>query len=255
MRRKHNRITNYYKDKAGNEIIETQTYYTVPENDWEFDEDQKLSYNNPVFVELCKRRGKNFDELNTGWVPQHKIGEEPEEEEEIEEEEEEDEFDEDDDLDDVRRHKDQSKALNDSKKDNDDEPVTFKFGGKKNKDNKTTDDKSENKSVKAESPDLKKEDLEAMFGPSNNSDTETKSDINSSSLSEILQSTKSTLESVTNTESAISNRDRISAALNNLDKNDTENNVIKPRIKLNIDKSETTQSKKSIKLNLKPKNE
>lgn len=222
--------------------------------DWEFDEDQKLSYNNPVFIELCKRQGKNFDELNTGWVPQHKIGEEAEEpDEEIEEEE--DEFDEDADLDDVRRHEDQSKVSNDSKKDNDDEPVTFKFGGKKNNDKKTTDDTSENKSVKAESPDLKMEDLEALFGSSNNSDTEAKSDINSSSLSEILQSTKSTLESVTNTESAISNRDRIAAALDNLDKNDTENNVVKPRIKLNIDKSETTQSKKNIKLNIKPKNE
>ena len=27
-----NRITIYCKDKAGNEIIETQTYYTQPEN-------------------------------------------------------------------------------------------------------------------------------------------------------------------------------------------------------------------------------
>lgn len=52
---------------SGQEIIETQTYYTQPKKDWKFDENQKLSYENPVFEEQCKILGKDFDKLNTGW--------------------------------------------------------------------------------------------------------------------------------------------------------------------------------------------
>ena len=47
--------------------------------DWEFDEEQKLSYNNPVFADLLKNQGRKIEDLDKGWVPQHKIGEaEPE---------------------------------------------------------------------------------------------------------------------------------------------------------------------------------
>ena len=102
---------------SGNEIIETQTYYTQPENDWEFDENQKLTYNNPVFTEQCKRRGRNIDELNTGWVPQHKIGEEPEDEvvdDDIDDDIDDNDLD-DDDEDKLFRHKDMDEDL--SKKD------------------------------------------------------------------------------------------------------------------------------------------
>lgn len=70
MRRKHNRITNYYKDKAGNEIIETQTFYTIPEQDWIFDEDMKVTYNNPVFQKQLDLQGRDINDLNTGWVAQ-----------------------------------------------------------------------------------------------------------------------------------------------------------------------------------------
>ena len=79
---------------AGNEIIETQTYYTQPENDWEFDDTQKLSYNNPVFLEQCKRKGITVKD--EGWVPQHKIGETPDKEDEVEEVDEVDEVEEND---------------------------------------------------------------------------------------------------------------------------------------------------------------
>lgn len=64
--------------------------------DWEFDEDMLLTYNNPVFVEQCKRRNKDFDKLNEGWVKQKKIGEEEEEMAEDEDLDDEDELDEDD---------------------------------------------------------------------------------------------------------------------------------------------------------------
>lgn len=46
--------------------------------DWEFDEEQLLTYNNPVFVEQCKRRNKDFDKLNTGWIKQKPLDEDEE---------------------------------------------------------------------------------------------------------------------------------------------------------------------------------
>ena len=55
---------------SGNEIIETQTYYTQPENDWEFDTCAFLTFNNPEFLKQCKKRNINVEELNTGWVKQ-----------------------------------------------------------------------------------------------------------------------------------------------------------------------------------------
>ena len=71
--------------QSGNEIIETQTYYTQPEDDWVFDEEQKLTYDNPVFIEQKNRKHEEIKD--EGWVPQHKVDESPEDikEEEIEE--------------------------------------------------------------------------------------------------------------------------------------------------------------------------
>lgn len=48
----------------------------------------KLTYNNPVFKDQCKKRDLNFDELNTGWVEQVPLDQIDEEvsEEELEEE-------------------------------------------------------------------------------------------------------------------------------------------------------------------------
>ena len=63
---------------SGNEIIETQTYFTQPENDWVFDDKQKLSYNNPVYLEQCKIKGITIED--NGWVKQHPLDEEVEEE-------------------------------------------------------------------------------------------------------------------------------------------------------------------------------
>ena len=48
--------------QSGNEIIETQTYYTEPENDWVFDETQKMTYDNPVYIEQKKRKHENIDD-------------------------------------------------------------------------------------------------------------------------------------------------------------------------------------------------
>ena len=64
--------------QSGNEIIETQTYYTQPENDWIFDENLKATYDNPVYTEQKKRKNETID--NSGFVPQHPLDEQPPEE-------------------------------------------------------------------------------------------------------------------------------------------------------------------------------
>ena len=75
---------------TGNDIIETQTYYTQPEKDWVFDEDMLLTYNNPVFKEQCKLRNIKIDDLNTGWVKQVPLDKQDNDDSDEDEEEEED---------------------------------------------------------------------------------------------------------------------------------------------------------------------
>ena len=52
----------------GNEYIEVQTYYTDPADYWEFDLTRKDTYNNPIFIEQCNKRGIPIND--TGWVEQ-----------------------------------------------------------------------------------------------------------------------------------------------------------------------------------------
>ena len=61
--------------QSGKEIIETQTYYTQPEDDWVFDETLRATYNNPVYLEQKKRRKEPVDD--SGFVPQHPLDEQP----------------------------------------------------------------------------------------------------------------------------------------------------------------------------------
>lgn len=144
---------------SGQEIIETQTYYTQPENDWEFDEDQLLTYNNPVFVEQCKRRNKDFDKLNTGWVKQVPIGEE--EEELIDDPE--DDF-EDDDFDD---DEEDVLFIKNDKKDNK-PPVDKKSDDKKSEDK--SNDKSDDKPNVIKPKDTSVDDLKSLFDDDDDDD-------------------------------------------------------------------------------------
>jgi len=64
--------------QSGNEIIETQTYYTEPENDWVFDETQKMTYDNPVYIEQKKRKHETIDD--SGFVVPKKLDDLDEEE-------------------------------------------------------------------------------------------------------------------------------------------------------------------------------
>lgn len=82
--------------QSGNEIIETQTYFTEPENDWVFDESQRLTYDNPVYIEQCKRKGKEMDD--SGFVEQFRVKEEKEDLPDDFDEDDEDIFDDDDEF-------------------------------------------------------------------------------------------------------------------------------------------------------------
>ena len=57
--------------QSGNEIIETQTYFIKPERDWVFDENLKMTYSNPVFLEQKEKRNEPIND--SGWVAQYKL--------------------------------------------------------------------------------------------------------------------------------------------------------------------------------------
>lgn len=59
--------------QSGNQIIEVQTYYTQPENDWVFDEEMKVTYDNPVYLEQKKRRNETVDD--SGFVVPRRLSE------------------------------------------------------------------------------------------------------------------------------------------------------------------------------------
>ena len=79
---------------SGTEIIETQTYYTAPDKDWVFDEDQRLTYDNPEYKKQCKRLGKEPD--TTGFVdqiPLDEIQDKPKDKDEDKDKDDDDDFD------------------------------------------------------------------------------------------------------------------------------------------------------------------
>ena len=201
---------------TGNDVIETQTYFTQPHLDWEFDTNTFATFNNPEFKKQCKAKGVDVDKLNTGWVkqiPLDKLAEEQEEEipedenidtnddednisdpPDIEEEVDwEDEWEEEEDLDE-----------NDNKEDSNTEDIT----GKK----------------------ISEEELGEFLDDENDS------------ISSKAESSIESIESLVN-----SNRDKVAAALDSV-------NMPKPKIKLNIDKTpRSTESPKKLKLNPKKK--
>ncbi|MBQ8218281.1 MAG: hypothetical protein IJZ79_03155 [Bacilli bacterium] len=236
---------------SGNEIIETQTYYTQPENDWEFDDTQKLTYNNPVFTEQCKRRGIKVEDLDKGWVPQHKIGEESEDE--LIEDDDLDEDDLDDDLDDDE----DSAVLFKSKPapprhpnppSEESSEISFKTSKSSDKIEETP-----KAPIKVEKPEVSMADLEAMFGPSSTSTSN-----NDNGSNEVSQP-KPPSNAVSSMYGGTPNRDRINLALKKADVADQSPNIrydktstdpgaaatlnesAKPRIKLNIKQKPPTE--------------
>ena len=202
---------------TGNDVIETQTYFTQPHLDWEFDTNMFVTFNNPEFEKQCKTKGIDVDKLNTGWVkqiPLDKLAEEQEEEkipenENIDNDDEdnipdppditeeevdwEDEWEEEEDLDENNKKEDSSTEDITGKKISEEELGEF------------LDDENDSSSPKAE-PSI--ESIESMVN---------------------------------------SNRDKVAAALDSVD-------MPKPKIKLNIDKTpRTIESPKKLKLNSKKK--
>ena len=226
---------------AGNEIIETQTYYTQPEDDWEFDENQKLSYNNPVFIEQLKRSGKKVEELDTGWVPQVKIGDikDEEEDEELEDDWDDEEEDEIIPVEKPQRPLRPTKPIkandvSNIEEDDDEEDIMFSFGKNdkpktENKSAQPTNDKPEDIASKIVKPEISMADLESMFG---------------TSTSETTSSTSIPKPNMITTPET-STRNKVENALKSVDEPKSNH------IKLNIDK--TASVKQTIKLNIKQK--
>lgn len=175
-----------------------------------------MTYNNPVFVEQCKRKNIDFDKLNTGWVEQKILDEKVEEEEQLDDDFDEDDFDNDfNDDEEFKRppiKKDFSKSS--TRLDND-SSVSFKFKGNK-------------------------EDIKSEFKPKDESPSVSKpADITSDDIDKLVDD----LFAEGSSNDTISTREKLNAALSSL-------NNTKPKIKL---KSSTSSQQQKIKLNIKKK--
>ena len=201
---------------TGNDVIETQTYFTQPHLDWEFDTNMFVTFNNPEFEKQCKTKGIDVDKLNTGWVkqiPLDKLAEE--QEEEIPEDDNVDTNDDEDNIPDPPDIKEEEVDWEDEWEEED-----------LDEDDKKEDSSTEDITGKK----ISEEELGEFLDDDNDS---------SSHKSEPLIES---IESVVN-----SNRDRVTAALDSVD-------IPKPKIKLNIDKTpRTIESPKKLKLNSKKK--
>lgn len=196
-----------------------------------------------MFTEQCKRRGIKLEDIDKGWVPQHKIGEESDDEVVDEFEEDDEEIDEEDLFSRSKHEKPSSKA---SKEDDDEESsISIKRkrrepSGIEEKDSGKDESSKPKEPPKVEKPEISMAELEAMFGSSSNTPSES----------------SSTLTPVSGSDTP--NRDRISAAISN-----AETSTSAPKLKLNIDRSAVDPgiaanpgangAKPKIKLNIKPK--
>ena len=201
---------------AGNDVIETQTYFIQPHLDWEFDTNMFATFNNPEFKNQCKAKGVDVDKLNTGWVKQIPLDKlDEEQEEEIPED---DNVDTNDDEDNIPDPPDIEEEEVDWEDEWEEEDL--------DKDDKKEDSSTEDITGKK----ISEEELGEFLDDDNDS---------SSPKSEpSIESIKSTVNS---------NRDRVTAALDSVD-------MPKPKIKLNIDKTpRSTESPKKLKLNSKKK--
>ena len=120
--------------------------------DWVFDENQKLTYDNPVFIEQCKRQKKNFDALNTGWVPQRRLDEIAE-----------DEIAEDEDLEEPEEitAEDEANMFIDSEEDENEDDVINSLSDKA--EDKPKEESKQPGVVADKPPDISMDDLDTLF--------------------------------------------------------------------------------------------
>jgi len=202
---------------SGNEIIETQTYFTQPHLDWEFDTNAALTFNNPEFLKQCKTRGVNVEELNTGWVKQYPLDRPPEDEEEEDEE----------DLEEISEDENAPVSEKVDKSDDDEDDW----------DDWDEEDEEEEEEKPSEPQGMTKEEVSDMLN-----EPEEKPTSETPSMGLDAPPSADFLDKLV---SGTPNRDKVAAALDKID------SPTKPKIKLNLDPSKT----KNIKLNLKPKND
>ena len=202
---------------SGNEIIETQTYYTQPEKDWEFDTNQKLTYQNPVFEEQCKVRGLKFDELNTGWVKQHRL----------------DEPDDGDDDDNGGNPPETPNAPEEAKKPEKDPDEFDPNEGENDPLNMDFNMGEVGTTESVTAPKISMEELNSIWGTT----TEEPTSETSEEPNEMTEATAEMIAGITPTPT----RDKVESALGTAPTG-------KPKIKLNVD---PTEQKNKIKLNLK----
>lgn len=258
---------------SGNEIIETQTYYTVPENDWEFDDTLKMTYNNPVFIEQCKRRKIEIDE--TGFVEQIPL--DKQEKLLVEEiDEEEDDFDDDDFDDDVFKKKPsynnpsskKSQSVWDDLKDETPKPKKqLNLLSDINDDDDSVDDedifmKSSKSSPKSSKPDRPSfitdkdddDDNEVSFkiGGSKSTAKKTPSPM---PVAPPPMTEEEELELFGHRVSNDTPKDILDSKPPVRERMNEELRNVKPTIKLNVDKSSQMPNKSKIKLNIKPKDD
>ena len=220
---------------SGNEIIETQTYFTQPEKDWEFDTNAFLTFDNPEFKKQCKLRNINIDELNTGWVKQVPL-DQLEKEDEDEEDKDEKDFEEEDEI--VTK-KSNKKNDDDFEFEDDDDDIIFPLKKKNTPDKKEEELEDDDDDWGWDEEDITDADIRPDFPKVNFGDKpEVKEDTSKDEISE---------EAFKHLIGETPNRDRFNAVLANADTGS------KPKIKLNLDPTKAP-NKPKIKLNIKNQN-
>lgn len=193
---------------SGNEIIETQTYFTQPHLDWEFDTNAALTFNNPEFLKQCKTRGVNVEELNTGWVKQYPLDHVPED---LEEE------DEDKDLEEISEDVPVSEKVDKSEDEEDEDDW----------DDWDEEEEEEEEEKPSEPQEMTKEEVSDMLNESEEPSMGLDAPPSADFLDKLVSGTP--------------NRDKVAAALDKID------SPTKPKIKLNLDPGKAKNIKLNLK--------
>lgn len=256
---------------SGQEIIETQTYFTRPESDWEFDDQMLLTYNNPVYKDQCKLKGIEIDE--SGFVQQIPLDQIDKKDTDSDD----DDDDDDEDFDDLDDDGDETPEVIPIKrapkqnrpelpKDGPPMPrmrpdIEAKMAEKKKSEEESSEIKNESESKEKQK--ISVDDVMSLFDTSDKKKEEDSKSDEDESLNDAINrlfsddsedDVKSNVSSESNSisESDIRIPNRNEDIRNKLDKGiSTETNVV-PVIKLNIDKTAlgNKPEQKTIKLNL-----
>lgn len=208
-----------------------------------------------MFLDQCKRKGIKIEDLDKGWVPQHKIGEESDDEvvEDEDDEEDDEEMNEDELFSSRPSAPRREKKPEKTEASDDNEVVTFKMGGEKKK------EEAPATPVTAEKPEMSLADLEAMFGPSSTPIEETKpaAPVSPSVSSMYGDPAPSAPSGGLSSPYGTPNRDRIGNALSQADVGGSGPSITYDKTSTDPGAAASTvgqNGKPKIKLNIRPKN-